>query len=121
MQYFDDYPLAPVNRAVDITELSTIQRELMEKMGMKAETLKTKKLIADLHPKSNYVLDFRTLQLYLSLGMVLTKVHRVLSFRQEIWLKPYIDWCTQKRQDAKNDFEKDFFKLQINWYASFIS
>jgi len=117
MQYFDDYPLAPVNRSVDVTELSTLQRELMEKMGMKAEALKTKKLIADLHPKSNYVLDFRTLQLYLNLGMVLTKVHRVLSFRQKIWLKPYIDWCTQKRQEAKNDFEKDFFKLQINWYV----
>ena len=42
------------------------------------------------------------------------KVHSAISFRQEAWLKPYIDKNTELRTDAKYDFEKDFFKLMNN-------
>ena len=47
-------------------------------------------------------------------GLILKKVHRVIEFRQEAWLKPYIDMNARLRTDAKNDFEKDFFKLMDN-------
>ena len=75
-----------------------------------------KKLIPNLGNKTEYVLHYRNLQLYLSLGMKLTKIHRVLKFKPSDWTKKYIDFNTEKRMNAAHDLEKDFFKLMINFF-----
>ena len=73
-----------------------------------------KKLIPNLGNKNNYVVHYRNFQLYLSLEIKLTKTHRVLKFKQSDWTKKYINFNTEKRTYAANDFEKYFFKLMIN-------
>ena len=47
-------------------------------------------------------------------GLVFKKVHRLIQFNQKDWLKPYIDMSTKLSKKAKNDFDKDFFKLMNN-------
>ena len=58
-----------------------------------------------------YVIHYRTLQYLIELGAVVQNAYRVISFKQRPWLKSYIDFHTDKRKDAKNEFEKSFFKL----------
>ena len=73
-----------------------------------------KKLIPNLRDKNNYVVHYKTLMQYLNLGMELKKIHRGIKFVECDFLKPYIDMNTNLRTQAKNNFEKDFFKLMNN-------
>ena len=76
---------------------------------------KVEKLICSIEDKEKYVIHIRVLKQALNHGLVLKKVHRVIQFNQEDWLKPYIDMNTKLRKEAKNEFEKDFFKLMNNF------
>ena len=64
--------------------------------------------------KNNYVVHYRNLQHCLELGMKLNKIHRVLKFKQKDWMKPYIDFNTQKRKEETNEAEKNNFELLNN-------
>ena len=88
----NDYPLAPETVKID----------------------KTQKLISSFHPKKHYVLHYKNLKQYLEEGMILKKVHHGLKFVQSPWMEPYIRKNTDLRKEAKNAFEKDFFKLMNN-------
>ena len=73
-----------------------------------------KKLIPNLRHKNNYVIHYKKLMQCLRLGMKLKKIHRGIKFMEAAFLKPYIDKNTSLRALAKNNFEKDFFKLMNN-------
>ena len=75
---------------------------------------KCKKLVCNLFNKKKYVVHINALKQALNHGLKFKKIHRVIEFNQETWLKPYIDMNTKLRKAAKNDFEKDLFKLMNN-------
>ena len=88
----NDYPLAPERINIDGVE----------------------KLICHFKPRKNYVIHFVNLKQYLEMGMILTAVHRGISFNQSPWMESYIRKNTELRKCAANSFEKDFFKLMNN-------
>ena len=88
----NDYPLAPEQIEVD----------------------KTKKLIPNLWNKKNYVIHYENLKKCLNLGLKITNIHRGIKFKESRWLKKYIALNTDLRTKARNEFEKDFFKLMNN-------
>ena len=75
---------------------------------------KCKKLVCDLHNKKKYVVHIKSLKQALNNGLKLKRVHRIIKFTQKTWLKSYIDMNTELRKLAKDDFEKDLFKLMNN-------
>ena len=76
---------------------------------------KCNKLVCNFYDKKEYVVHIRTLRQALNHGLILKKVHRLIQFNQEAWLKPYIETNTKLRTEAKNDFKKYLFKLMNNF------
>ena len=108
----NDYPLAPERMTITRDQLSPFQQQYYPE-GMKP----CSKLVPNLHPKSRYVVHSRTLKLYIQLGMVVTKVYRVIRFHQEPWLRTYIDTNINMRKQAVRDGDKvgkDLYKLMCN-------
>ena len=104
--------MVPEKLIVTKDMLSAIQLDDMKKFNIKIGL--TKKLIPNLYPKENYITHYRNLKYYLDKGWKLTKVSRILEFKQLSWMKPYIDFNTEKRMQATNESDKNFFKLMIN-------
>ena len=75
---------------------------------------KIEKLIPNLNNKTKYIIHHETLKLYEKLGLKTPKIHRGIKFNESKWLEPYITKNNNLRMQAKNDFEKDFFKLMNN-------
>ena len=106
----NDYPLAPERLKVKNEWLFGYQTNLLEDDNI----LNTEKLVPNLMVKTKYVLHYRNLQLYLSLGMKPKKIHRILEFNESPWMEPYIRMNTEFRKKSKSAFEKDFYKLMNN-------
>jgi len=104
-----DYPLAPEHLTVNIEMLSLFATQFIDK-GWKS----SKTLIPTLHNKNKNVTHYRNLQFYLNHGLIVTIIHRILSFQQRPWLKPRTDYCTTKRKTATSESESDLAKLQAN-------
>ena len=92
----NDYPLAPEKLAIPSEMLSDYCQKIADEYEIKVGDVM--KLVPNLGGKANYVLHYRNLQFYLSLGMKLTKIHRALKFKQSDWMKKYILILTVKKE-----------------------
>ena len=90
--------------------LSPYASELQQRLKIGRDV--SEKLVPNLEDKVDYVVDIRNLKFYRDHGLIVKKVSKVISFRQSTWMKPYIDFNTEMRKQAKNDFEKDF-----SWFS----
>ena len=95
----NDYPVAPEKLNVSNNMFSEYCKKIVEKYNISIGLVR--KLIPILKDKKEYVLHYRNLQLYMTLGLKVKKVHRVLEFDQSPWLKQYIVFNTEKRKHAK--------------------
>ena len=101
---------------VDVSYLKELhnQHNDLPFMCGRMEINRVEKLVPNLRDKRNYVIHIQALNQALQHGLRLDRIHRVIEFDQLPWLKTYIDFNTQLRMAATNDFEKDFFKLMNN-------
>ncbi len=108
----NEYPLAPERVAIETEMLSDTQLEI--RMHYNISQAQNTKLIPHLGDRQHYVLHSSALRFYMENGMELIRVHRVIQFLQEPWMKPYVDLCSALRAKSTNDFEKNFFKIMVN-------
>lgn len=108
-----NFPLAPEFLQVEEKDLSPYQIHALQ-ITQKSNTYKDCKLMCTYFDRQNYVLHGRNLKLYIELGLKLLKIHRVLKFRQESFIAPYIEETTRQRQLASTKFDIDLFKKLVN-------
>jgi hypothetical protein len=109
----NDYPLLPANGNIKEVEISEYSRGVMNQNDNKFQT-DNRKLLGTLKDKKNYVIHIETLKYAVSKGLKVTKIHKGISFKSSGFLGEYIDYNSNMRAHAKNDFEKDFYKLMNN-------
>ena len=108
-----NFPFAPVNKKINLDDFNDYMKEIRPDTYVQSG-----KLVCDWADKKNYLVHYRMLKFYIRHGMIVDKVHEIISFRQSKWLEKYINFNTQKRNQSLNDFERDFYKLLNNaFYA----
>jgi hypothetical protein len=109
----DDYPLAVEQLNIPSEDLSPLSKKILKTDNL-YRSKKSKKLIPNLFDKKNYIAHYRILKIYIKYGLKITKIHKILQFKQKRWLESYVDFNIEQRKKAQNDFEKDYWKLLNN-------
>jgi len=111
--FYKHFPPFCVSRNVKYEELSELQTDILKDLQKKSS--KSKKLILDFTPKTNYMIHGRLLQYFLNLGgVIITKINKVIRYKQSDFLYKYVKFNSEKRAKATSDSEKDFYKLCVN-------
>ena len=118
----DDLPLAPAHTIIKFKNISPFSQNIHTNIhGSYANKYSQQKLVTDLHKKTHYCVHYLNLQFYLEKGAQITKIHSVIKFKQDDFLKTYINLISKKRAESKTSFKKRLFKLLANaLYGKFI-
>ena len=111
----NDFPVAPHKMLISDEILSPYAKMLKDNLikgGMKPSS--SEKLVSTFLKRTRYTVHFRNLKFYVAQGLIVKKIHRVISFRQKAWLRPYIEFCTRKRQQATTPFISNLYELFVN-------
>ena len=106
------FPLAPEKLKIRKEDLPEYQVNCLSTEYKKIGNVT--KLILNLKDKEKYVIHYELLKYYEFLGLKVKKIHKIVSFKQEAWLKKYINFNTEQRTQASSGFEKDLWKLMNN-------
>lgn len=108
------YPMAP--ESLDITKdmLSPHVKKCLTKQNLLSTYKTQQRLAPNLYDKNYYVVHIKNLQYYMKNGLELKKIHRVITFYQSRWLKPYIDFNIERRKMVKSEFLSNLYKLICN-------
>lgn len=109
----NELPLAPSHLIIKESMLSPYQKRLLKMYDINISS-NTRKLAPNFYDKQHYVVYSENLKYYLRKGLILQKIHRVLTFKRSKWLKPYIEFNNEKRKESSDEFHKSFFKLLNN-------
>ena len=108
----NDYPFCCEHKILENDMLSPYAKFIADKHELSSG--KSSKLIASMNNKTKYVIHEMNLKQAVDAGLILTKIHRVIEFKQKPWMKDFIDFNINKRKESKNEFEKGFFKIMCN-------
>ena len=114
------FPLAAENRDITHDMLTPEMKVQLKALNVirrrdeNKEMIKAHKLVGTCLNKSEYVVHFKILKFYLQKGLKITRIHQCIKFRQEEIYKPFIDFNSSRRAEAKNDFEKSYYKQKNN-------
>ena len=98
-----------MNKKIHLDDFSDYMKEIKPDIYTQS-----KKLICDWSDKKIFLILYRVVKFYVRYGMIVDKVHEIISFKQSKWFEKYINFNTQKGNQAVNGFEKDFYKLLNN-------
>ena len=107
----NEYPYCCEHTTLKDDLLSPYAKHIAEKHELTIG--RSSKLISSLTDKKRYVIHEMNLKQAVDSGLVLTKIHRVVEFKQKPWMKDFIDFNIDKRKKSKNEFEKGFFKIMV--------
>ena len=109
-----DFPLAPESGQITHDMFSTFMTSFHQTLNPNQTYKPSHKLLLTQYDKKHYIVHFAVLKFYLSMGLTLDHVHRVVKYIQKPWLKEYIDFNSQQRAQSNHDFDKSFYKLKNN-------
>ena len=109
-----DFPLAPHTGEITQDMFSEFMKVFHHTLNDDKKYIPTHKLLLTQYKREHYFVHYAALKFYLTMGLTLEKVHRVIKYKQKAWLKEYIDFNSQQRALSQNDFDKAYYKLKNN-------